>query len=61
MWSAQAEIPIGQIVATGDLYRLAQRWFDGRLQMDWKPRAVESSQQLLEACGFTGSFWSLTG
>jgi hypothetical protein len=32
-----------------------------RLSLDWKPRAKESSQELLTVSGFEGKFWLLTG
>lgn len=37
------------------------RWYDGRLSLDWEPRPLELSQQLLTDAGFEGKFWSLTG
>ena len=61
MWSAQTEIPIGAVVPAADLFQLAQRWFEGRLSLDWKPRPLELSQQLLADAGLEGKFWSLTG
>lgn len=60
-WSAQAEIPVGAVMPAANLWRLSQHWYDGRLSHDWKPRAVEASQQLLADAGFTGKFWSLSG
>jgi hypothetical protein len=44
-----------------NLWQLSQHWYDGRLSPDWKPPTRESSQQLLEDAGFTGSFWRLAG
>jgi len=58
-WSAQNEIPIGEIMPASGLWTLAQSWFDGRLSPDWKPRSRAASQKLLSAAGFVGSFWSL--
>ena len=58
-WSAQAEFPIGEIVPAENLWALAQRWFDGRLSPDWKPRPRDQAQQLLSEAGFVGPFWSL--
>ena len=42
-----------------NLWLLAQRWFEGRLSADWKPRPVARSQQLLDETGFVGPFWQL--
>jgi hypothetical protein len=60
-WSAQAEIPIGAIMPASNLWYLSQRWFEGRLSPDWKPRSLQQSQQLLDDAGFTGPFWKLKG
>jgi hypothetical protein len=54
-------LPIGAIVSPGALHRLGHDWFEGRLEMAWKPRDREVSQQILADAGLTGSFWSLAG
>jgi hypothetical protein len=59
MWSAQQEVPVGAMMSPADLHRLGKHWFEGRLEMDWKPRDRELSQQILSDAGLTGSFWSL--
>jgi hypothetical protein len=59
LWSAQNEIPIGEIVMPDELHQLAGPWFEGRLALDWKPRPRESSQEILTAAGLRGPFWSL--
>jgi len=59
LWSAQAEIPIGEIMPAAKLWALSQNWFEGRLSRDWKPRSGAQAQQLLTDAGFIGSFWSL--
>lgn len=59
LWSAQAEIPIGEIMPAANLWKLAQPWFEGRLSRDWKPRSTGQKQQLLTDNGFVGSFWTL--
>jgi hypothetical protein len=61
MWSARNELPIGALVSPADLHRLGHDWFEGRLEMAWKPRDREVSQQILADAGLTGSFWSLSG
>jgi hypothetical protein len=45
----------------GNLWQLAQHWYDGRLSPDRRPRPRELSQELLSDAGFKGSFWSLAG
>jgi len=58
-WSAQNEIPIGEIMPARNLWTLSQSWFEGRLSPDWKPRSRAASQKLLTEAGFVGSFWPL--
>jgi len=41
------------------LWRLAQRWYEGRLAPDWRPRTLDESQRILDEVGLTGTFWSL--
>jgi hypothetical protein len=59
-WSAQSNLPVGAIVTPSQLHQIAQRWFEGRLALDWKPRPLHLSQQILAAAGLTGPFWSLS-
>ena len=59
LWSAQNEIPIGEIMPADKLWGLARTWFEGRLSRDWKPRPAGQKQQLLTDAGFIGSFWTL--
>ena len=59
LWSAHEEFPIGAITPAGNLWTLAEHWFDGRLSPDWQPRSREQSQQVLSDAGFSGPFWSL--
>ena len=59
LWSAQNEVPIGEIMAVERLWRLSEHWFEGRLSRDWKARTSAQSQQLLTDAGFIGSFWTL--
>jgi hypothetical protein len=59
LWSAQTETPVGAIMPAANLWYLSQRWYEGRLSPDWKPRLRDQSQQLLSDAGFVGEFWSL--
>lgn len=59
LWSAQTETPFGAIMPVSNLWFLSQRWFEGRLAPDWKPRSRDASQQLLTDAGFVGQFWTL--
>lgn len=59
LWSAQNEMPLGEIMPAANLWVLARSWFEGRLSPDWKPRSRAASQQLLADAGFAGPFWTL--
>lgn len=43
------------------LWSLATVWYDDRLNSAWRRRTIPERQAILEAVGFTGSFWNLTG
>ena len=48
-----ATIPIVQ------LSRLAEAWWNDRLDPDWQPHTREQNQAILESLGLTGPFWRL--
>jgi hypothetical protein len=49
----------GESTTAGTLCELAHRWWGDRLAPDWRPRAREASQAILEEVGLTGPFWQL--
>ncbi|MCG8350543.1 MAG: hypothetical protein MI924_22475 [Chloroflexales bacterium] len=42
------------------LWELAKRWYDDRLQFDWYRRTVAERQTLLNEAGLTGESWNLS-
>ena len=42
------------------MWALAQVWYAGRLDEEWRGRSAEDSQAVLESVGLTGEFWRLT-
>ena len=38
---------------------LAHAWWDTRLQADWRPRARDENQAILDGLGLSGTFWQL--
>lgn len=42
------------------LWELAKRWYDDRLELDWRRRSVAERQAILEDLGLTGEFWNLS-
>ena len=41
------------------LNELARAWWSDRLGPDWRPRAREESQAILDGFGLVGDFWKL--
>jgi hypothetical protein len=41
------------------MWALAQRWYAGRLDADWRGRSAEQAQAILASVGLTGPFWAL--
>jgi hypothetical protein len=41
------------------MWALAQRWYDDRLDPDWRRRSPAERQAILDAVGLSGPFWSL--
>jgi hypothetical protein len=49
----------GATMSASTLNELARRWWRTRLDADWRPRAPEESQAILDELGLTGEFWRL--
>jgi hypothetical protein len=49
----------GATFSVAKLNELAQRWWGSRLEPDWRPRALEDSQAILDDLGLVGPFWQL--
>lgn len=58
-WCDARDLPLGAIFSPGTLWRLAEVWYDDRLDLDWKRRTVEERQDLLERAGLRGEFWRI--
>lgn len=59
-WCEQRRITPGAMFDPARLWSLATVWYDDRLDAAWRRRTIPERQAILEAVGFTGSFWSLT-
>lgn len=49
----------GATIGVTTLCDLAHAWWGDRLSADWRPRARERNQAILEGVGLTGEFWRL--
>ena len=58
-WASSGPHPVGQVIPSVTMWRLAQTWYGNRLDPGWSPRPAAAAQQLLERCGLVGDFWRL--
>ncbi len=50
----------GASMSASTLNELARRWWQTRLDADWRPRAAAESQAILDGLGLRGPFWRLS-
>ncbi|HSR50377.1 MAG TPA: hypothetical protein VLV83_06080 [Acidobacteriota bacterium] len=58
-WCRSQDLEPGAIFPPSTLWKLAQSWYDDRLDLHWKRRSPEQRQQLLRNAGLTGDFWQM--
>jgi hypothetical protein len=58
-WCAGRGLRPGATLTLARMWELARRWYDDRFDLDWRRRSVAERQDILEAVGLTGPFWSL--
>ncbi len=51
----------GATISVSTLCDLAHAWWGDRLDPNWRPRARDESQAILDRLGLTGPFWALPG
>ncbi|RNL60874.1 hypothetical protein EFK50_21150 [Nocardioides marmoriginsengisoli] len=56
-WTASAGRTKGEVLDLPTLWRLAEHWYDGRLQRGYRRRDPAESAQYLREVGLTGAFW----
>lgn len=59
-WLGETGYVHGATFPATTLNELAKRWWSTRLDPDWRPRAVEESQAILDHLGLAGDFWRLS-
>ncbi|HEX6533620.1 MAG TPA: hypothetical protein VF041_03430 [Gemmatimonadaceae bacterium] len=52
-------MPMGAVVSLDTLWRLAERWYEGRLHPGWRRGTVGEAQGILRQVGLTDPFWNL--
>ena len=58
-WCEQQGIAKGAIFSLSQLWELARRWYDDRLERDWRLKTVAERQRILRQVGLVGSFWQI--
>ena len=49
----------GATISVAKLSELADAWYSDRLASDWRPRARDRNQAILDDLGLIGDFWQL--
>ena len=58
-WCARTGHRRGYSMPFPRMWTLAQVWYPGRLDAEWRGRSPEEAQAVLESVGLTGDFWRL--
>lgn len=59
-WCAATGHAKGAVLKPTQLWELAKRWYDDRLELDWRRLSIAERQTILEGVGLTDDFWSLS-
>ena len=57
-WSEESGTPVGAIFGLDALWRLAQLWFQDRLDPAWRRRTPDEVHAIFARAGLDGPFWS---
>ncbi len=60
-WSAATGHKVGLVFEPGQLWELASKWYDDRLDLRWRRRTPAERQAILDSVGLTGPDWAITG
>ena len=58
-WLAVTGSARGYVMNLGTLWRLAEHWYDGRLDRGYVRREPSQAAAYLRGVGLSGSFWGL--
>ena len=58
-WREERELPTGTTFPVAQQWRLAQSWYAGRAEPQWRRRTPEEAQALFASVGLTDPFWEL--
>jgi hypothetical protein len=60
-WCRRRGVAKGAVFSLPQLWELARRWYDDRLEHDWRRKTVAERQRILEEVGLVGPFWQIEG
>jgi hypothetical protein len=52
-------MPRGAAIPVEQCFRLGKAWYEGRLDLAWRPKSAEEVAAIFDKVGLTGDFWSL--
>ena len=58
-WCGQRGLERGATMSLERCWRLARRWYAGRLELDWRRPPPERMRAIFAEVGLTGPFWEL--
>jgi hypothetical protein len=58
-WLARTDSPRGDVLDLATLWRLAQHWYDGRLDRGYRRREPSEAKEYFRSVGLAGDFWGL--
>ncbi len=57
-WCERRRIARGAVMDLELIWRLAQAWYAGRADAEWRGRSTEEAQAIVESVGLRGEFWA---
>jgi hypothetical protein len=58
-WCERHDLPAGSVLDLQQAWSLAQEWFAGRLEPDWKRLTPAEAAESFDRAGLHGAFWNL--
>ena len=58
-WCNQWNQPRGDTLTIEQGWKLAHRWYEGKMHADWRRATLEETEALLAQLNLTGTFWNL--
>lgn len=58
-WLDRNNIELGYQMPIQTCWKLAQKWYKGRLERDWQRLDHENAQSVFHHLGLQGDFWNL--